>query len=285
MRRWLAGLGTCVLLLAGCESCSQEEQATGPATEPASEARPEANEGARPGTAVIEGVVRLAAGAELPRYPENPMVAPHGRPALPDACTPPQERDREPVRQVRGDHLAGMLVALSDFETDVPHEPVTHDVFIRDCRLTPSIVVGTLGDRLRITNETDYPFLPDLQSGMMAALLHENSREVELGRGGIRTLQCGFAAPCGRAEIVTMFHPLHTVTDEEGRFRIENVPANEELRINTWHLLFNEAGQTLTLSPGETREIELIVSPAPPAPAPPPAEPPGRAEENPDVLF
>lgn len=279
MQRFSVGSLACVLLLAGCEGCAEES------AEPTSIERPE-SDSARPGTAVIEGVVRLAPGAELPRHPQNPMVAPQGRPALPEACTPPQERDREPVQQVSGDRLAGMLVALSEFETEVPHEPVTHELVIRDCRLTPGIVVATLGDRLRLVNETEYPFLPDLGVGMMTALLHEQSREMELGQAGMRTLTCGFAASCGRAEIVTMFHPLHTVTDEAGRFRIENVPANEELRVNTWHMLFNEASQSLTLSPGETREIELVVTPAPPRPAtPPPVDPPGRAEDNPDVLY
>jgi hypothetical protein len=276
MHRLLVVAGS-LLLLAGCEGCAE------PAEPPTSVDEP--SESVRPGTAVIEGVVRLAPGAELPRDAQNAMVAPHGRPELPERCTPPQERDREPVRQVRGDHLAGMVVAASEFSGEIPHEPVTHDIFIRDCRLTPSSVVATLGDRLRLVNETNYPFLPELGGGMMTALLHGQSREVELGRAGMRTLACGFAASCGQALIVTQYHPLHAVTDETGRFRIENVPVNEELRVDAWHPLFNEAGEALTLSPGETREIEIVVTPAPPPPAPAPVDPPGRAEDNPDVLF
>ena len=271
-------LAGALLVLAGCESCGEPAEPADSAEAPSSSTRP--------GTAVIEGVVRLAPGAELPRETLNPMVAPQNRPELPEHCTPPQERDREPVRQVRGDHLAGMVVAVSDFSVEVPHEPVTHEITIRDCRLTPSTIVATRGDRLRLVNETNYPFMPELGGGMMTALLHQRDREVELARAGMRTLACGFTASCGRALIVTQYHPLHAVTDETGRFRIENVPANEELRIDAWHTLFNEAGEALTLSPGETREIEIVVTPAPPRPvAPPPVEPPGRAEDNPDILF
>jgi hypothetical protein len=277
MHRLLVVAGS-LLLLAGCEACGEP-------AEPASDDQP-AESTTRPGTAVIEGVVRLAPGAELPREAVNPMVAPQNRPELPEHCTPPQERDREPVRQVRGDHLAGMVVAVSGFSAEVPHEPVTHELAIRDCRLTPSTIVATLGDRLRLVNETNYPFMPEMGGGMMTALLHERDREVELGRAGMRTLACGFAASCGRTLIVTQYHPLHAVTDETGRFRIENVPVNEEIRIDAWHVLFNEAGEALTLSPGETREIEIVVTPAPARPAePPPVDPPGRAEDNPDVLF
>lgn len=263
------------LVFAGCGSCSREK--TG---EPTAEMRRAPT--TAPGTAVIEGVVRLAPGAELPRFPENPMVAPRGRPNLPEACTPPQERDREPVKLVEGDRLAGMIVALSEFDNPVPHEPETHELFIRDCRLEPSLVVATINDRLRLTNETDYPFLPDFGGGVMQALLHKDSREVELGRVGMRTLTCGFAASCGRADIVTMAHGLRAVTDAEGRFRIENVPANDELKIHAWHQLFQETAETLTLSPGETREVELIVQPAPPPPPPPPVE---RPKDGSDILF
>src|SRR5690606_28184629 len=104
MHRLLLVAGS-LLALAGCEAC-------GGSTEPATTTPTEApSRSTRPGTAVITGVVRLAPGAELPREALNPMVAPQNRPELPEQCTPPQERDRETVRQVRGDHLAGMVVA------------------------------------------------------------------------------------------------------------------------------------------------------------------------------
>lgn len=274
--RWLSTtLSLCALLLAACEC--------GGAPEPEGTVRQVA---APASTATLEGVVRLAEGAELPQWPENPMT-PAGRPALPDACTPPQTTDREPVRRVEGGRLTGVLVTLADFETEPPHEPATHELVIRDCRLTPSIVVATRGDTLRLVNQTDYPFMPELGTGMLQAILHEQTREMELAQGGMRTLSCGFTASCGRAEIVTLYHSLHAVTDEDGRFRIENVPANDELRIGAWHPLFREAGERLTLRPGETRRVELVLTPAPPEePTPPPRDASdGPAENDPDELF
>lgn len=235
---------------------------------------------AGPSTAVIEGVVRLAEGAELPEWPDDPM-SPPSRPGVPERCTPANPDDRRPVRRAGPDRLAGVLVALADFETEPPPERRTHELAIRDCRLTPSLVVARLGDRLRVTNETNYPFLPDFGTGLLQAVLHGNSREVELDRGGMRWLECGFAAACGRAVIITVHHSLHAITDEDGRFRIEGVPP-EELRIGAWHPLLSEAEQTLTLRARETRQIELVVRPAPPA-EPQPELPPhdGPAEDNP----
>ncbi|MCC6873093.1 MAG: hypothetical protein IT378_02200, partial [Sandaracinaceae bacterium] len=78
--RWIGptvSVSCAVLVLAAC-GCEPAEPATTPAIEP-----PPARRGG-----VIEGVVRLAEGAELVRLPDNP-VQPSGRPPLPDVCAPP----------------------------------------------------------------------------------------------------------------------------------------------------------------------------------------------------
>ncbi|MCA9606179.1 MAG: carboxypeptidase regulatory-like domain-containing protein [Myxococcales bacterium] len=271
-----------VVLLSGCDGCGSTQE---PSSEPTT-----IEEGESPTAdsrfAVLEGVVRLAEGAEAPQYPENPMVPPTGRPEPPEACAPPQQTDRAPLQPAADRGLNGVLVALHDFSTIPEHEPVTHEMTITDCRLTPRLVVATRGDRLRLTNQTEYPFLPNFGMGVLQALVHGQSREVELGQGGARTLECGFAAPCGRAEIVTLYHPLHTVTDEAGHFRIENVPTGEEIRVSAWHPLLVEGSETITLRAGETRRVELTVTPAPQQAAPadtPPHD--GPAENDPDILF
>ncbi len=271
-----------VVLLSGCDGCGSTQE---PSSDPSTE---RGGEGAATDSrfAVLEGVVRLAEGADAPQYPANPMTPPAGRPAPPDTCAPPQQTDRAPLSPAADRGLNGVLVALHDFAMVPEHEPETHEMTITDCRLTPRLLVATRGDRLRLTNQTDYPFLPNFGTGVMQALLHTQSREVELGQGGVRTLECGFAAPCGRAEIVTLYHPLFAVSDEAGRFRIERAPAGEEIRVSAWHPLVEEASQTLTLRAGETRRVELVVSPAsqPEAPADTPPRD-GPAEDDPDILF
>ena len=264
------------LLAAACGETTDEPTTTSPS-----------GEGAPGATAVIEGTVRLAEGAELPRYAVNPVQPISDRIQPPESCTPAQLSDREPVQRTPSGALAGMLVALHDFSVTPEHEPVTHELVITDCRLSPRLVVATRGDRLRLTNQMDYPFMPDFHQGLVQVLLHRQSREVELAQGGVSSLACAFTAPCGRTEVVTLYHSLHAITGENGTFRIEGVPANDELRVSAWHPLFQEASERLTLQPGETRHIELVVSPAE-APAPPPAPSPDGPEgatEGGDVLF
>lgn len=272
----LAGVFTAT----GCDCAGAAEPTVGSA--PAPEQRD---------TGFVEGVVRLAAGTEIPHYAQNPLQV-EGRNPIPDECTPPREADRTPVTVA--DETGGLIglsiVGTGNEEGNWPRaeEPVVHEVVIRDCRITPSILVATRGDRVRLSNETAYPFFPEIGEGILQALLRGEPREVPLERGGVRTIQCGFAAPCGRMELITLYHPVHTVTGPEGRFRLE-VPAEQDVRITAWHPLFEEASTSARVAPGETREVELTIRPAvlrvPEPPAPPDGELPPDVDPDPNVPF
>lgn len=273
-----------VLLLAGCECGGGAGGGGGGTVSEHHDERP---------MGTIEGVVRLADGAELPGWPESPVVV-EGR-DLAEGCTPPREVDRTPV--TIADETGG-LVGLSitgtgPDESDWPaqDEPVTHDVVIRDCRLTPGTIVATRGDRLRVRTEGGVPFFPDLGQGMLQ--FRSEGHEIALDRGGVRTIECGWGSPCGKLVLITLYHPVHTVTEESGRFRLE-VPAGQDVRITAWHPLFEEAFTMARVEPGETREVEITIRPARLATPPPPGGeggseggdvPPPDVAPDPNVPF
>ena len=279
-RRRPVALGACLLaaaLFGGCESCDAPESGGASTDESA------ATRAAETGT--IEGIVRLAAGSELPSYPQSPTSVP-GREPLPPECTPSRARDSQPIQVGASGGLTNLVIVIADDtgnEEDWPSAgpPVVHEMAIRDCRTTPSVVVAVRGDQLRMANETDYPFFPDLGGGVLQALLRQEPREISLDIGGIRTIQCAFAAPCSRTEVVVLYHRLAMVTDEEGRFRIEGVPSDRPLRVTAWHPLMLEARQAVTVEAGATASVELEITPAViEAPAPPPERPPGHPEDT-----
>jgi len=274
-----------VLFLAGCNGCGGEDEEVETV---------DSDEGTRPRgegqVGTVRGVIRLADGAELPTYPEIVLRGDDRQPAWPESCTPPQRRDRQPVQMDEDRGLSHVMVTATGdedaFGAALPEwEPQVYEASIRDCRLTPPIISTTRGDKIVLTNETEYPFLPVLGgANQMVALLHGEQREIVLDEGGVKSLTCGFAAPCGRLDIVVSFHPVHTLTEEDGSFTLENVPAGQEVELHVWHPLFQETRHTLTLERGDTEEVELVLEPAPQQ-APPTTEMQGHPEDDPDTVF
>ncbi|MFW6197753.1 MAG: carboxypeptidase-like regulatory domain-containing protein [Myxococcota bacterium] len=240
----------------GCGSC--DRQAEGP-TEPEAEQAPEES---GPEVGTVEGVVRLAEGEELPEFSREGL---NEKPDAerPDVCPPPKKSEVRPVRLDEGRGLDNVLVSATGFEEAPPHEPKDREVFIRDCRLQPPVVVGQRGERLVVRNETDHPFFPRIGADpFMEALTKGQSRAIDLERGGSYPLRCGMGAACGRTDVIVLYHPVYALSGEGGRFRIDNVPAGQEVTIHAWHPLFQEASAKTEVAPGETERLELVLEPA-----------------------
>jgi hypothetical protein len=215
--------------------------------------------------ATVEGVVRLAKGSEPPLYPERvPGFGTNEERPQAENCKPFTEQDRRPMKVGKGRGLSNVLVSVTEFSEAPPHDSVKHRITIEGCRLTPPLVAATKGDSVLIVNESDYPFLPTLGSRrFMQALQKGQSREIALDRGGTQSLRCGFAAPCGRTEVIVQYHPVHTVTGADGTFRIENVPPGEEVVVHAWHPMLKEAKQSVgPVSRDKGAEVTLTVTPA-----------------------
>lgn len=265
MNRRAASL-VAVLALAACGGRTETPPQTDPAVTPPATPTPPAPPAGPSGTVI--GIVRLAEGAVLPSWPLQAMPHPPGTQVpRPELCGPPKLTDTQSARldaATRG--LSGVLVAPSDFDRAPPITATTHQLTIRECRLEPAFLVATVGDRVVLTNRTDYPFLPTGGEGpgVTQALLGGQTREFALDRVGPRTIGCNaFGSACGRTDVMTMAHPIHAVTGADGRFRIERVPANEDLRLHAWNPLFEETVLPLRLAPGETKTIDIVLTPAP----------------------
>ena len=253
----------------GCRGCDADPSAL--PTGPEAPDKPVAA-GKTKAPAVLIGSVRLAPGVQLPSYSATDMerkVLDHlERGSPPDVCSPPKIVDRTPVRLTPDGKLVGMMVAVSEFSRMPERAPRIHDVVIKDCRLTPALVVAMKGDTLRIRNEINFPFMPSVaQEQRLETLMPGQTKEVPLQESGVSIVLCGFTAPCGRTDLVVLHHPLYAVTGEDGNFRIENFPADETVNLNNWHPLFESAQLELRLQQGETKTVELVVTAAVPQPS------------------
>jgi hypothetical protein len=280
----IARLTLCAVigLASGCEACRAKPKLEGAAPKAASETE----QGPARGT--ITGSVRLAPGATLPSYGAEDMernVLKHIKGGtFPEACTPPKQADRTPVLEGPEGKLIGVMVAASEFSQPIRREPKIFDIVIKDCRLSPRLVVGQMGDMINLKNEVQFPFMPTYGANAYnETLTPGQSKALRLDKAGVDNVLCGFTAPCGRTDVVVVRHPVFAVTDDTGMFKIEDFPADETVRLSAWHPLFKDANISVKVARGETKNIEFVLTPAPPtaatpepAAAPPPEEAPKK---------
>jgi hypothetical protein len=276
----VAGFALLALAANGCESCRAK---------PKFESAPSTNAPAAPEPGTLTGSVKLAPGYELPSYAPDDMERKvlqhiHGG-TFPEKCSPPKQSDRTPVTQGPDGKLIGVMVAASQFTKSAPRPPKGFDIVIKDCRLTPRLVVGQLGDLINLKNEVEFPFMPTYGANAYnETLVPGQSKALRLDKAGVENVLCGFTAPCGRTDVVVLRHPVFAVTDDTGVFKIDDFPTDETVQVNAWHPLFQDATVSVKVGKGETKNVEFVLTPLPqqkPAEAAPDAG--AKPEEKPAV--
>lgn len=239
----------------------------------------------KPKPAVLIGSVRIEQGHDLPSYSPEAMervVLSHVKGGtFPEMCTPPRLDDRQPVQLTPDGKLINVMVAASEFSAR-PEQTIAkvHEVTIKDCRLTPKMIVAEVNDMLHLKNEVDFPFMPGMGSDTFSQTLTLNqTRDIKLETGGVKILSCGFTAPCGRTDLIVLAHPYAAVTDEKGEFRIDDFPADETVKLNAWHPLFFETFINVKVAHGEEKRVELVLTPKPPP------TPPKPVVKEPGVIY
>ena len=271
-------------LVASCDRCGDGAP---PASGSSGSGKPSSPP--KPAGGVVEGVVRLAAGASLPAYPieqmEKQVLTQAERALPPEVCSPPKQTDRTPVLLGDDGSLSGVVVAASGFARQpTVRPPLTHDVTITDCRLSPRIVLAQVGDALRVRNEVNYPFMPAYGVvNTVKTLIPGQSYDATLDKPGVATVACGFTAPCGRTDVITLTHAFAALTDANGAFRFESFPAGETITLSAWHPLFQEVTVQVTVEAGEHKRVELVLTPAAPAPTAPGPTAPAPAPQAPQA--
>lgn len=255
MKRALVAVAIAALALQAGGGCKGQ----GCAAEPAQRDAP---------VGVVFGHVRLEASALVPMYPAPMLVHDPLRPRvapgpLPEECAAAQLEARMPVTMEAQRGLAGMVVTASDFRRYRPKKAGAQHVRIEHCALRPQTIAITEGDHLVLENLDAFPFAPLHGPAYEAKPLPHGERLfLPTFPGTIEPITCSSDAPCGRADVFVLHHPVHTVTDARGAFRLE-VPAGEQVRLTALHPLFEDAEASVWLEPGQEAPIELVVKPRP----------------------
>ena len=77
---------------------------------------------------------------------------------------------------------------------------------------------------------------------------------------GIVRLKCDVHGWMNAYVVVLKDQPYHSVTDEAGRFTLEDVPAGS-YTIHAWHEALGEMTKTVTVTDGQTTTVDWVIAP------------------------
>ena len=160
---------------------------------------------------------------------------------------------------------AGVVVHLaSSAELDAATKPVVRRISQKNRIFSPALTVIPKGSKIEFPND-DRIFhnvfsLSRAKRFDLGLYRDGDSRSVKFKRAGVIDVYCNIH-PEMKAQIKVVPNGFHSVTDDEGRFRIDGIPAGS-YELVAWN--GGEVRVPVTISSGKRHEQELVLAPAPP---------------------
>jgi len=133
--------------------------------------------------------------------------------------------------------LVGALVAITGYSGFfVPEKNEVKSVVIESCEEAPRTITMTFGQRLEVQNKTKAIMAPAVEQAPSPALMLAppggDPVKLYVPKPGHFTLVDRMGGDAIEADLYAMLYPLHTVSDRDGRYRIDGVPLGK-LTVNT----------------------------------------------------
>ncbi len=128
------------------------------------------------------------------------------------------------------------------------------------CAFVPHVLSASVGQNIEIHNSD--PFLHDAQAWLGPRTLFNvaipSKRTVHrpLAYPGLVHITCNVRHTWMHAYLFIGEHPYHTVTGEDGRFTITDVPPGN-YKLTAWHELLGSIDREVTVATGKTAELDL----------------------------
>lgn len=225
------------------------------ATRPAPEQRlPATDVPALNGAAgTLEGMVRFLGGV-VP----SPTIVPVGT----DTHYCGQAMSKEDiVIDAKSGGIRYVFVRLTDGRLDSwpPGKPDRLVLDNKHCRFEPHAAVLVVGSTLVVHNSDPLLHTTHLYGAATfnwALATKGVTQEVRLGRPGLILVRCDKHGWM-QAFLQVDRHPLHAVTDPQGRYRIGGIPAGE-YTVETWHEIFGAQQATVSVEADQSTQQDFV---------------------------
>ena len=221
--------------------------------------RPPANDSAATGNVIVKGLVKFAGQRPTPTH-INMNADPTCAKVHPGGVT------AEEVMVNADGGLENVVVfvseGLGDRTFDAPAQPATMEQ--KGCIYGPHVVALRANQELDILNKDAtthnlHP-VPTNNREWNKAQPPGTSVDAKFAREEIAIpLKCN-VHPWMRSYIAVLKHPFFAVTDKEGNFELKNLPPGT-YTIEAWHEKLGTSTQKITVSSGDTKELEFVFKP------------------------
>lgn len=199
----------------------------------------------------IHGHVRVI--GDVPKLPPQPVFKEH------ETCGTTTTDERLLVG-TNGD-LRNAVAYLENIHAGkaVPRtQAVT--LYNRKCAFVPHVLSASVGQTLEIHN--DDPFLHDAHALLGSrtvfnvAIPKGHTVHRLLADPGLIYINCNVRHTWMHAYLFVADHPYHSVSDESGRFAIDNVPPGT-YTLSVWHELLGSVDRQVTVEAGKTTTLDV----------------------------
>ena len=169
------------------------------------------------------------------------------------------------VLMVQNRGIQGAVVSIDSDAAIVSTRETLSPVTLqsRNCQFQPRIQATGIGNYLILRSGDEITHNPhgwwnDQKTIFNITLLNPNKKfKRKLTRAGIYRVECD-THTWMKAYVLVFNHPFYTVTDADGAFRFENVPAGTHT-IRVWHEILGEQIQTVVVESGKAHQKEFVL--------------------------
>jgi hypothetical protein len=187
----------------------------------------------------------------------------------PAVCCAKGEKAKPSPRLVVGENrgVQNTVVFLTEVPRGKPFQELNPVLDQKHCTYEPHILLIPQRSKLKLRNSDEvlhnaHAFLRNTDVFNLAMPTKGQVIEKRMRRPGIISVKCDAGHTWMSSYIFVIKHPYYSVTDKEGRFSLDNVPAGKKYTLRVWHegwRILEKKGENYSFSKAVQLDVPLAV--------------------------